>query len=119
MVFTVYGIPSCSTVQKARAWLDRRGVSHSWVDIRQTPPSVERVARWVAVFGNKALRNTSGVSYRALGPEKESWSDARWTEAFVCDPMLLKRPVIEGDGQPLMVGFNTTDAEIAARLGLA
>ena len=118
MALTVYGIPTCDTVRKARAWLDRRGAAHGWVDIRATPPSEDRVARWVAAFGVKALQNTSGGSFRALGPKRESWSDARWIAAFASDPMLLKRPIIERNGEPALVGFNFPEAEIAARLWL-
>ncbi len=114
----VYGIPTCGTVKKARAWLDARGVANTLVDIRATPPARERVAAWAAVFGVAAMRNLSGGSYRALGPEKEGWNNQEWIDAFAADPMLLKRPIVERDGAPLMVGFNGSDAEIAERLGL-
>lgn len=112
----VYGIPTCGTVKKARAWLDARGVAHRFVDLRLTPPTEAEIRRWSAVFGARAMRNTSGGSYRALGAEKESWDDAAWVRAFAADPMLIKRPVILVDGQPAMVGFLGSDAEISARL---
>ncbi|MCA9488513.1 MAG: arsenate reductase family protein [Myxococcales bacterium] len=110
---TVYGIPSCGTVKKARAHLDANGVEHGFVDFRATPPSREQVDRWVAAFGAKALRNTSGGSFRALGAEKDSWSDERWAEAFTADPMLVRRPVIERDGTPVVVGYRDPDAALA------
>ena len=59
----------------------------------------------MAAFGAKAMRNTSGGAYRALGDEKKTWSDARWQEAFAADPMLIKRPIVEKDGVPVAVGF--------------
>jgi arsenate reductase len=104
-MLTVYGIPTCATVQKARSWLHEHGIAHTFVDYRQTPPSPERVAHWVRALGASALRNTSGGSYRALGPEKDGWDDAAWIAAFSSDPMLIKRPVIERDGVPVQVGF--------------
>lgn len=110
----VYGIPSCETVKKARSWLDRAGVPHQFVDYRATPPSRAQVDAWVAKFGSRAMRNTSGGSFRALGPEKETWSEARWAEAFAADPMLVKRPVVERDGAPVLVGWNHADAVLAA-----
>lgn len=115
-MLTVYGIPTCGTVKKARRWLDAHGAEHTWVDFRSTPPSRDRVARWVATFGAAAMRNTSGGAYRALGPEKEGWDDAMWTDAFASDPMLIKRPVIERDGVPAQVGFRGTEEELLARL---
>lgn len=119
MSLVVYGIPTCGTVKKARSWLAARGLAWTDVDLRQTPPSAERIATWAAAFGAAALRNTSGASYRALGPEKDGWSDQRWIQAFAADPMLIKRPVIERDGAPALVGFNLSEDEIARRLGLA
>lgn len=106
MLFTLYGIPTCGTVRKARSFLQNAGVSHDFVDFRQTPPSRAQVESWVAAFGARALRNTSGGSYRALGTEKDSWSEEEWTVAYTRDPMLLKRPVVERDGSPLTVGFD-------------
>jgi arsenate reductase len=105
MALTVYGIPTCGTVRKARSWLDANGHAHTFVDLRQSPPARAQVDGWVARFGASALRNTSGGSYRALGPEKDGWSPEQWAAAFAADPMLIKRPVIERDGAPLQVGF--------------
>ena len=105
MNVTVYGIASCGTCKKALAWLKAQGIAHTWVDIRQSPPSKERVANWVETLGAKALRNTSGGSYRALGEEKQSWTDAEWLAAFQKDAMLIKRPVLEINDTPSAVGF--------------
>ena len=101
----VWGIANCSTVKKARASLQAHGIDHSFRDLRAEPPTRDDVDRFVAALGNKALRNTSGGSYRALPDDKNSWSDANWAVAFVADPMLLKRPVIERDGATVFAGF--------------
>jgi arsenate reductase len=110
MAITVYGIPSCGTVKKARTWLDEKGVAHTFVDFRATPPSSQQVRAWVAAFGAKSMRNTSGGAYRALPDEKAAWSDAEWTARFIADPMLIKRPIVEKDGAPLTVGFKDESA---------
>lgn len=115
-MITVYGIPNCGTVKKARKWLDARDVGHEFVDFRKTPPSRERVEAWVAALGAKKMRNTSGGSYRALPAEKADWDDTRWTAEFFADPMLVKRPVIERDGAPVQVGFRGSDEDLAAVL---
>ena len=106
---TVYGIPSCGTVKKARAWLEGRGVSHTFVDFRESPVGREHVERWVDALGARALKNTSGQAYRALPDDKADWDDATWTERFADDPMLVKRPVIEVDGRPVMAGFRSPE----------
>ncbi len=117
-MLSVYGIPTCSTVKKAQSWLTQRGLAFTAVDLRATPPERARIERWVRAFGVRALKNTSGGSYRALPADKESWTDAAWIDAFAADPMLVKRPVIERDGAPVLVGFTATEAEITAKLGI-
>ncbi len=117
-MLTVVGIPTCGTVRKARRWLDERGVPYTWRDLREQPPTREEVARWAEALGARAMRNTSGGAWRSLPPEKKTWSDEQLVEAFARDPMLIKRPVILRDGEPVMVGFRGSDEEIARRLGL-
>jgi arsenate reductase len=109
-MFDLYGIPTCGTVKKALAWFSAQGHPHRFHDFRATPPRAEDVRAWVAAFGARAMRNTSGGAFRALGPEKEGWDDARWTEAFLADPMLIKRPIVVRDGVPVQVGFTQPPA---------
>lgn len=116
MALTVYGIPTCGTVKKARKWLDERGADHTWIDFRAAAPSQEKVEAWVQAFTAQKMRNTSGGAYRALGDEKKDWSDEVWAEKFAQDPMLIKRPIIERDGVPVQVGFRGSDEELAATL---
>lgn len=115
-MITVYGIPSCGTVKKARASLAAKNLPYTFVDLREAPPGRAQVERWVKAFGSRALRNTSGGSYRALGPEKDTWNDEQWTAAFAADPMLIKRPVVEVRGKATIVGWTLDDSELAARL---
>lgn len=116
MALVVYGIPNCGTVKKARAWLAARGLAHDFVDIRATPPDRATTDCWVAAFGASALKNTSGGSYRALGAEKDAWDAARWADAYAADPMLIKRPVVERDGAPVLVGWTLAEDELVRRL---
>lgn len=115
-MITVYGIPSCGTVNKALAWLSAAGIPHRFVDLRATPPTAAQVSAWVAAFGAPPMRNTSGGAFRALGPEKDTWDAARWTLAFAADPMLIRRPVVERDGRPLFVGWRLDEAALRAAL---
>ncbi len=106
----VWGIPTCGTVRKARAWLDARGVAHAFIDLRQAPPRAATIAGWADAFGLAALKNTSGGAYRALPADKDDWPPERWLQAFAADPMLLRRPIVERDGTPLQVGWRTLPA---------
>ena len=112
----VYGIPNCGTVKKAKSWLEAHGVTYEAVDFRKDPPSANQVKAWVKALGSKAMRNTSGGSYRALPEGKKTWSEARWEQEFSADPMLIKRPIIEREGQAIKVGFRGSDEQLEAEL---
>lgn len=109
LTITLYGISTCDRCRKAKKWLTAQGHEFAWVDIRKNPPSRKQVGGWVDTLGAKALRNTSGSSYRALGPEKKEWSDSRWKRSFADDPMLIKRPVLQVGGIAVRCGFEPDD----------
>jgi len=116
MSLVIYGIPTCSTCTKARKWLNDRGITHTWVNLRESAPTPEQCTQWVTDLTAKPLKNTSGGSYRALGEEKKTWSDTEWASAFARDPMLLKRPVVVKNGHAIFTGFKGSDDDIASRL---
>ncbi|ELR99430.1 arsenate reductase family protein [Gloeocapsa sp. PCC 73106] len=118
MSFEVYGIPNCGTCKKACQWLTAQGIEYSFVNYREDPPSVSSISAWVAQLGTKALKNTSGQSYRQLGPERQDWSDEQWIQAFAHDPMLIKRPVIVKDQEAIAAGFRLKEADLKRKLGI-
>ena len=115
MTVHVFGIPNCSTVKKSLAWFDAQGIETVFVNYRTAPPDHDTVASWVGSLGAKALKNTSGGSYRALPSEKADWDDAQWIQAFSQDPMLIKRPVLVKDGTAVQAGFRATSEQLSQR----
>jgi arsenate reductase (glutaredoxin) len=107
----VYGIPNCGTCKKALQWLAEQDIAYTFIDTKQFPPQRDQIQLWVERLGAKALRNTSGQSYRALGEERDRWKDAEWVAAYTQDAMLIKRPLFVKAGTAVMVGFKSKDAE--------
>lgn len=118
MSIQVYGIPNCGTCKKAFKWLGDRGVDYEFIDTKENPPTQKTLQSWVKALGAKPMRNTSGQAYRALGDQKQSWTDEQWVEAFANNAMLLKRPLFVKDGTAVLVGFREKDA-IQEKLGLS
>ncbi|MEB3311074.1 MAG: Spx/MgsR family RNA polymerase-binding regulatory protein [Snowella sp.] len=118
MSIQVYGIPNCGTCKKALQWLQENGVNYEFINTKEQPPTPQQIEAWAKSLTTKAMRNTSGLSYRALGEEKQNWSDAQWIEAFAQDAMLLKRPLFVKDGTAVLVGFRAKESEIRHRLGI-
>lgn len=117
MTLQVYGIPNCGTCQKAFNWLDDSGIEYEFINTKENPPTREMLQSWVKSLGAKPMRNTSGQSYRAIGEEKQTWTDEQWIEAFAGDAMLIKRPLFVKDGTAVIVGFREKEEAMRQKLG--
>jgi len=106
----LYGIANCDTVKKARAWLGEHGVAYDWVDFKKTPPTAAQVGRWADAVGWEPLVNRRGTTWRTLDAEAQrAIRDERSAiAALVKQPSLIKRPVVEADGE-VIVGFEPAD----------
>lgn len=115
MSLQVYGIPTCGTCKKALKWLDDHAIAYTFINTKDHPPTNVEIKDWVSTLGAKPMRNTSGQSYRALGEEKQTWTDEQWIDAFSSDAMLIKRPLFVQDGTAIAVGFKETVLEQALK----
>lgn len=113
----VYGIPNCGTCKKALQWLDQAAIAYQFINTKEHPPTAAAIRQWVGQLGTRPLRNTSGQAYRALGPERDSWTDEQWIAAFAANAMLLKRPLFVRDGVALFTGFRGSEETIRSKLG--
>lgn len=114
-MITLYGIPNCDTVKKARAWLDARGLGHAFHDYKKAGVDPARLARWVDAAGLDRVLNRAGTTWRKLPDADRAIADAPGLIALmVANPSLIKRPVVEHAGG-LLVGFR--EAEWADALG--
>ncbi|MBQ9901228.1 MAG: arsenate reductase family protein [Clostridia bacterium] len=110
MLFVCY--PKCTTCQKAKAWLDQRGVQYELRDIKQHRPTYDELVSWHRASGLPLRRffNTSGTLYKSLSlkdrlpdmPEEEQ------LRLLASDGMLVKRPVLVGEGF-VLVGFREAE----------
>ena len=48
---SLYGIPNCTTVKKARAWLTQHGYEVSFHDYKKIPVTPEQLTAWEAKIG--------------------------------------------------------------------
>ena len=114
MLFLCY--PKCSTCQKAKAWLDQRGISYDLRDIKLNNPTAEELTAWYQKSGLplKKFFNTSGLQYKALGLKDKlsAMSEAEQIALLATDGMLVKRPLLIGDAF-VLAGFRPADWEAA------
>ncbi|MDR1067319.1 MAG: arsenate reductase family protein [Clostridiales bacterium] len=112
MLFVCY--PRCSTCRKARDWLDERGVSYDFRDIKLDNPSYDELKSWIKASGLPARKffNASGTLYKSLNLKEKltNMSDDEQIQELSKDGMLVKRPLVVGDGFTL-VGFKEKEWE--------
>jgi arsenate reductase len=119
MSVTVYGIPNCNTVKKARVWLDEQGVSYTFHDYKKQGVPTKQLDAWIKAVGWEVLVNKQGTTWRKLDDAtKASVVDAASAKALMlANASVIKRPVVEKDGVVLGVGFDDKKAaDMAARL---
>ena len=115
MTVTLYGIKACDTRQKARAWLDRRGVAYLFHDYKTLGLDRGVLADWERRVGWEVLLNRAGTTFRKLPDADKIGLDAgKAIDLMLAQPSMVKRPVLDGDGG-LTVGF--TPDLYAARFG--
>lgn len=102
---TIYGIPNCDTMKKARVWLDQHGVEHRFHDYRKDGVDRARLEGWVAEHGWETILNRSGTTFRALpDTAKADLNAAKAVDLMLAQPGMIKRPVLDlGDRR--IVGF--------------
>ena len=107
MTVTVYGIPNCDTVKKARTWLNEHGIAHTFHDFKKAGVPSDHLAAWCEVLGWEPLVNRAGTTWRKLTAEQQARvADAASAQTLLCDQAsLIKRPVVEWADGRITVGF--------------
>jgi arsenate reductase len=105
---TVFGIPNCDTVKRARAWLAEQGVVHQFHDFKKAGLPAALLQGWVDRLGWEPLLNKRGTTWRQLTPQVQGTvTDAHSAQALMlAQPSLVKRPVVAWADGRLTVGFD-------------
>ncbi|HQS01296.1 MULTISPECIES: ArsC family reductase [unclassified Polaromonas] len=106
-MITVYGIPNCDTVKKARAWLAAHDVAHTFHDFKKQGVPADRLTAWERAVGWEKLVNRQGTTWRKLDPQLQAATvDAASARALMlAQPSVIKRPVVDW-GSQVTVGFD-------------
>ena len=106
MIFVCY--PRCTTCQKARKWLEANGVAFKERHIKENNPTIEELQDWHKKSGLPLRKffNTSGQLYKELKLKDKlpTMSEDEQYSLLASDGMIVKRPILLGDGF-VLVGF--------------
>jgi Spx/MgsR family transcriptional regulator len=105
---TLFGIPNCDTVKKARAWLASQGLNYQFHDFKKQGVPDQRLDAWIETLGWEPLVNSRGTTWRRLDDVTRAGvtDAARARSLMLAHPSVIKRPVVQwADGQ-VTIGFN-------------
>lgn len=109
ILITLYGIPNCDTVKKARKWLDNHGIEYAFHNYKTDGIPAKTLQDWVAQAGIDVLVNRRGTTWRALPDKDKNKLDTRTAIKLMRDhPSLIKRPVLDIDSS-ITVGFKADE----------
>ena len=110
MSITLYGIPNCDTVRKARGWLEGKGLDYTFHDYKKSGVDRSKLLRWIDERGLDTVLNRRGPTFRKLDDGLKADLDADGAAALRQEhTSAIRRPIVEytnDDGEGLLVGFD-------------
>ena len=106
-MITLYGIPNCDTVKKARTWLDENGYAYTFHDFKKSGLDKATISTWLKQVSWETLVNKKGTTWRNLpDTTKASAVNAATATMLMLDnTSVIKRPVLCTKDQ-VLVGFD-------------
>ena len=104
---TVYGIPNCDSVKKARVWLTDHGVDYTFHDFKKQGVPAQAIDQWLTVVDWAVLVNRKGTTWRKLdAATQHRVQDKASAKALMLEhASVIKRPVVV-KGKDVIVGVN-------------
>lgn len=104
-MITLYGIPNCDTVSKARKWLASNNIEYQFHNFKKDGLTEATLSNWIKELGWEVLLNKRGMTWRKLPETSKTDIDQEKATAIMLDnTSIIKRPVLDVDGK-IYVGF--------------
>ncbi len=111
MSHILYGIKTCSTVAKARKWLNEHNIEHQFHDYRQAGITAEQLHFFITQSSWELLLNKRSTTWKNLDAvQKQSINPESAVQLMLENPTLIKRPLLVSD-KHFLVGFKLEDYE--------
>ncbi len=105
MTATMFGIPNCDTIKKAKKWLEAEDIAYEFHDYRKQGVDAALVTEFCDALGWEIVLNKRGTTYRQLTQQqKDSLNYDNAIKLLIENPAMIKRPILKVDDQ-LHIGF--------------
>lgn len=104
----VYGIKNCNTVKLALDWLKKKKIEFEFHDYKTKGITEAKLKAWCKQVGWESLVNKRGTTWRKLdeATQKKITSEKVAIALMLEKTSVIKRPLIEEDGNVLALGFD-------------
>ena len=103
MEVQIFGVKKSPETRAAQRFFAERRIRVHFVDLLERAASKGELTRFAQKCGVQALIDRSSRRFAELGLGTSAYSDARWLERLVDEPLLLRMPLVRFDKQ-LTVG---------------
>ena len=109
MKLSMFGIPNCNTIKKAKDWLNVQQIDFEFHNYKKDGIDEATIQGWVKHVGWNVLLNTRGTTWKKLSAEdKAGINETRAIELMATYPSMIKRPVLLDLDSPasILIGFD-------------
>jgi arsenate reductase len=101
-MYTMYGIPNCGSVKKAKDWLSAQQIAYVFHDYKKSGITSSKLKSWCQQLGWENVINKQAITTatKAIALMMENQS-------------IIKRPIIEKEGIVVAIRFDEQAYEIA------
>ena len=105
---TLFGIPNCDSVKKARDWLSEHDVSYTFHDFKKQGVPIDLLPDWIKAVGLDKLINRKGPTWRKLDASIQASvvDAASATAVMLANSSVIKRPLVVWADGVITVGFD-------------
>ena len=108
-MYTLYAIPNCDTVKKARKWLAEHSVSYQFHDYKKAGIDRPTIEHWLTQKPWEELVNRAGATWRQLPESERPINSEEAIELMTTKPSAIRRPLIETEGRIIALGFKAEE----------
>ncbi|MFT5513203.1 MAG: arsenate reductase [Bacteroidia bacterium] len=107
MHYILYGIPNCDTIKKAKTWLDDNLILWSFYNYKTNDIEPQIIDNWLKQVPLNKILNKASATFRKLSDQDKVSCEnpSKAIALMVQNPSMIKRPVLEINGQVVAVGF--------------
>ncbi len=95
----IFGTKNNADTRKALRFFKERRVNVHFVDLKQKGISPRELQRFAQKFGAERLVDRDTKRFAAQGLQAAYYSDSRWLELLVDEPLILAQPLVRAQNR--------------------